>query len=254
MRTRILLFLLLLVALLAAACKGRNGASTESAQSSQSSEQADVPLEYTLTEAAASAFMQLPAVSLDEGQSLRTFHIVPAQTKATYVVDEELFADATRKYGLAVGKTKVIGETNDVEGLLQIDLSVSTIGANRFVVYLPTLRTDQTLRDGWIRENALESDRFPLAIFIATQIHGAPEKYQAGDQASFRLEGELTMRGTALPAVWDVSARLQNDSIAGTIETRLRMTDLGFDPPNFANTLTVQDEFTVRIDFVARER
>jgi len=37
------------------------------------------------------------------------------------------------------------------------------------------------------------------------------------------------------------------------MHTRLRMTSLGFDPPDFANTLTVQDEFTVQIDFVAHE-
>ena len=31
------------------------------------------------------------------------------------------------------------------------------------------------------------------------------------------------------------------------------MTDLGIDPPNFANTLTVNDEFTILIEFVAKE-
>ena len=247
MITRTLLLNLILAALLAAACAGRDRAPS-------SQPQADAPPEPTLSAAAAAAFAQLPAVHLAEGRAFRTFHIDPAQSSAAYIVDEELFAAATRKYGLAVGKIKVVGKTQDVAGLLQIDLSAPAIAANRFAVFLPTLRTDQKLRDGWIRENALESDRFPLAVFVATQIRDAPDGYREGDAVRFRLDGELTLRGITLPTLWDVSASLRDGTISGSAETRLRMTDLGFDPPDFADTLTVQDEFTLRIDFVAHER
>jgi len=67
------------------------------------------------------------------------------------------------------------------------------------------------------------------------------------------MEGDLNLRGTSQTTVWDVEASLSGSSIRGTMHTRLRMTSLGFDPPDFANTLTVQDEFTVQIDFVAHE-
>jgi polyisoprenoid-binding protein YceI len=255
MRTRNLLFNLLLVTLLAAACARRETASAESAPTASTPpQQGQTSSELTLSAEAAEAFAQLPAVSLDEGQALRTFHVDPTQSKAAYIVNEELFAGATSKYGLAIGKTQVIGETQDVVGLLQLDLSGSAIGANRFAVYLPTLRTDQKLRDGWIRQNALQSDRFPVAEFVATQIIGGPQNYREGENARFQLAGELTLRGITLPTVWDLSASLRDGKISGRVETRLRMTDLGFDPPNFANTLTVADEFTVRIDFVAKEQ
>ena len=247
MRTRLLLLILLSVALLAGACARREAAPVAGAPIAS-------PPEQALSAEAAAAFTKLPAVSLDEELPLRIFHLDPAQSKAAYIVDEELFAGATRKYGLEIGKTQVIGETQDVVGLLQIDLSDSAIGANLFAVYLPTLRTDQRLRDGWIRENALESDRFPVAVFVATQIRDAPLSYQEGDTARFQLAGELTLRGVTLPSVWNVSASLSEGRISGSVETRLRMTELGFDPPNFANTLTVQDEFSVRIDFVAIEQ
>jgi len=67
------------------------------------------------------------------------------------------------------------------------------------------------------------------------------------------MEGELRLRGAAQTTVWDVVASLSEGSIRGSMHTLLRMTSLGFDPPDFANTLTVQDEFTVQIDFVAHE-
>ena len=84
--------------------------------------------------------------------------------------------------------------------------------------------------------------------------HWWAPKLPEGENARFQLAGELTLRGITLPTVWDLSARLRDGKISGRVETRLRMTDLGFDPPNFANTLTVANEFTVRIDFVAKEQ
>ena len=254
MRPRYLIIVLIVVMLMAAGCGRRDSPATEGGSPEKPSEQADAPPEGTLSDEAAAVFGELPPVALHESGGLRTFLIDPARSRAAYIVDEEFFAGATRKYGLEVGKYKVAGETQDVVGTVQLDLSDAAVGPNRFGVYLPTLRTDQKLRDGWIRENALESDRFPLAVFVAHTIGDAPQDYEEGDTVQFQLEGELTLRGTTLTAVWDVNASLQDGTIEGSMETRLRMTDLGFDPPNFANTLTVQDEFTVRIEFVANER
>ncbi len=254
MRSRNLIASLLIVGLILAGCGSRDGSATEGGQPEPSSGQVGAPPDGTLSDEAAAAFSELPPVELSENGGLRTFQIDPSLSKAAYIVDEEFFADATSKYGLEVGKYKVAGETQDVAGMIQLDLSGAAVGPNRFAVYLPTLQTDQKLRDGWIRENALESDKFPLALFVAEEIRDAPQGYQEGDTAHFQLEGELNLRGAALTAVWDVSARLQDGAIEGSMETRLRMTELGFDPPNFANTLTVQDEFTIHIDFVASER
>jgi polyisoprenoid-binding protein YceI len=255
MRAKTIHLLLLLAMLLAASCSDRRAAPTPSESTPSVSQQEEEPSEVmTISADAAAAFAELAPVTISEEETWGTFRIVSAESKAAYIVDEELFAGATSKYGLAVGNTKVVGETQDLEGLFQVDLSRPAIGPNRFAVYLPTLRTDQVLRDGWIRENALQSDRFPLAVFIAKRVLEGPGNYQEGVETRFQLEGDLTLRGITLTTVWDVAARLGESTIRGTLQTRLRMTDLGFDPPNFANTLTVQDEFTVRIDFVAHEQ
>jgi polyisoprenoid-binding protein YceI len=255
MKIPFLILCIVLAALLAAGCSNANDTDTPSSAGATAPDQPpDAEAAQTLSPEAAAAFAELNQLSLSESGGLRTFIVVAAQSEAAYIVDEELFADATRKFGLAIGKTKVTGVTQDVEGLLQIDMAAQAVGANRFAVYLPTLRTDQGMRDQWIRENALASDSFPLAVFIATEIRGAPQGYKEGDPARFQLEGELTMRGVTMPSVWDVTATLRGDRISGSLETRLRMTDLGFDPPSFANTLTVKDEFSVRISFVALEQ
>lgn len=254
MKTRFQHLLLLYVLLIAVGCGGRDSSPAESGRQEPSSEQAKAPAAESLSREAAAAFSDLPSVELEDSGALRTFRIEPASSRAAYIVDEEFFAEAKRKYGLEPGKAEVIGETQDVTGVVQIDLFGASLGPNRFAVYLPTLRTDQKLRDGWIRENALESDRYPVALFVATQIDDAPSNYREGETVRFQMEGDLTLRGVSLPSRWHVEAILKDGIISGSLETRLRMTDLGFDPPNFANTLTVQDEFTIRIEFVANER
>lgn len=254
MNTKTTLFIILLAAILIASCRGRGSEPPAvDAPPSESPSESKTPHQDAISDRAAAAFARLDPVRFQQGESWRVFRIEAGASNAAYVVDEELFADASRKYGLEVGKTVVVGETQDVMGLMQIDLAQRSVGGNRFVVFLPTLRTDQKLRDAWIRENALESDRFPLAIFVAERLLEAPDTYREGDEVSFQLEGELEIRGTSLHAVWDVTASLTGSTIRGSMQTQLQMTTLGFDPPNFANTLTVQDEFTVRINFVAHE-
>ncbi len=248
------LVILILALALSAGCSGRETAQApDEAQPTESSQETGGVPSSSISDEAASAFAGLGSVTLRKGDSWRVFRIDPAASRAAYVVDEELFSGATRKYGLEVGKTKVIGETQDLEGLLQIDPSRPALGANRFAVYLPTLRTDQALRDGWIRENALESDRYPLAVFVADQFSGVTAGYVEGEEARFELEGDLSIRGTTVPTVWRVEATLNGDRIRGSMQTTLRMTSLGIDPPDFAGTLTVLDEFLIQIDFEAFE-
>jgi hypothetical protein len=52
---------------------------------------------------------------------------------------------------------------------------------------------------------------------------------------------------------FDVKAKLAGDTLSGTAATQLKMSDFGIEPPNFANTLTVADDFGIEVQFVARE-
>jgi polyisoprenoid-binding protein YceI len=185
----------------------------------------------------------------------RTFVVVPAESKASYLVDEEFFGGALDKLGIAAGVKDVIGSTQEIEGQLQLnldDLSAS-LGENSFIVKMNTLTTDQSRRDTWIREDGPRFNDFPIASFKATAIEGAPGAYNEGDEVSFKLSGDLTVREVTKPATFEVTARLVGDTLTGTATTRLLMSDFGIEPPNFANTLTVADEFGIEVQITARE-
>ncbi|MFN8488643.1 MAG: YceI family protein [Caldilineaceae bacterium] len=199
-----------------------------------------------------------PAAKQSSGSTngVRTFVIVPEQSKAVYLVDEEFFAGALAKLGINAGKTKVTGSTQAIAGQLQLNLAnlASALGDNSFTVQMNTLVTNQDRRDKWIRENGPTFNSHPEATFKATAIQDAPTAYTDGAEVSFKLAGDLTIREQTKPATFAVKAKLAGDTLTGVATTRLKMSDFGIDPPNFANTLTVADEFGIEVQFTAKEQ
>ena len=95
-------------------------------------------------------------------------------------------------------------------------------------------------------------NEYPDATFVATAIEGAPAAYDNGQEVGFKLSGDLTVRDVTKPVTFDVNAKLAGDTLSGTATTRVKLSDFGIEPPNFANTLTVADEFTIQVEFVAK--
>lgn len=186
---------------------------------------------------------------------LHTYTIVPTASNAAYLVDEEFFGGALAKLGMEAGLVDVIGSTQNFEGQFNINFDdLSTLeGTNQFAVELNTLATDQSRRDNWIRNKGPQFNTYPLAEFTATGLEGSPGSYTEGEEVQFKLLGDLTIREVTQPVTFDVTAKVDDDTVTGTATADLQMTDFGIDPPNFANTLSVANEFQVRVEFTAQE-
>lgn len=189
-----------------------------------------------------------------EVRGLRTFVIIPSESMASYIADEEFFADALAKYGINAGRQDTIGSTQEISGRLTLDLDDlgNALGENSFTVLLNTLKSDQTLRDGYLRTSGPRFSQYPEATFVATAIAGAPSSYDDGDEVHFHLTGNMTIRNITHPVTFSVASRLSGDILTGVAETTLLMSDFGIEPPNFLNTLTVADEIGIKIEFTAQ--
>jgi polyisoprenoid-binding protein YceI len=198
------------------------------------------------------------ATTSEAGGTLPTgnqvFVIVPEESTASYIVDEEFFGLALGKYGIPEGLVDTVGRTQAIEGQFELnwdDLS-APLGENTFTVDLSTLESDQALRDQWIRENGPAFGQYPNATFVAESLANAPASYTPGETVTFQLIGQLTIREVTQPATFDVTATYQDGTVTGTATTTTLMSNFGITPPDFANTLTVADEFQIQIDFTAR--
>jgi polyisoprenoid-binding protein YceI len=217
----------------------------------------DEPNEPAAAEVEAEAPAE-PAEAAEQAEpsaaSMQTFVIIPAESRASYIVDEEFLQDALSKLGIEAGQKDVIGSTQVVEGQIQLnpdDLS-AVLGENNFTVDLSTLESDQDRRDKWIRENGPTFDRFPVAAFTATSLSGLPDSYNEGEELRFQVNGDLTVREVTVPVTFDAAATLNGDTLSGVLVTRGLISDFGIEPPAFANTLTVADDLGIQVEFTAK--
>lgn len=178
----------------------------------------------------------------------RTFQVVPEQSEATYQVQEEFF-------NRPVNLVNPIGRTNAIEGQFQFSLAGNQIqlADNQFKVDLRTLTSDEARRDQRIRTDWLESNKYPWAEFKATSIENFPANVTEGQDVSFKLTGDMTIREITKPQTFDVTARLDGNTFTGTATSYLLMQDYGFEPPSILGMLEVTDGVTVTVKFVAQE-
>jgi polyisoprenoid-binding protein YceI len=178
--------------------------------------------------------------------SARTFTIVPEQTEASYQVQEKFLNRDLPNMAL--------GKTNAVTGELQVSLDGKPSGkVTKISVDLRTLTSDQSRRDSRIRTQWLESEKYPFAEFTSTDVQGIPDSYTEGQEVSFKLTGDMKIRDVTKPVTFDVKGKLEGDTITGSATSKILMKDFGFDPPNVAGMLTVEDGVTVTINFTAKE-
>lgn len=184
----------------------------------------------------------------------RTFVVVPEESQASFIVNEEFLSQALSKLGIEAGKKVVVGTMPSVSGEIQLNLEAAEpVESAQFSVDMTGLQTDQDRRDKWLEDNALETSAFPQTTFTATAATGLPESITEGEEISFQLVGDLTVRDVTKSVAFEVTAVLEGDSLVGTAVLPLKISDFGIAPPDFANTLKVADEFRIEVTLTARE-
>jgi polyisoprenoid-binding protein YceI len=170
------------------------------------------------------------------------FRIVAEQSEASYRARETFVSQP--------GPAEAVGRTKSIQGELQLESDGILRGQILSMqIDLRTLASDQARRDSFIRQNTLQTDRFPFVEFRSTGPAG-PALFRPGEEAAFQIPGLLTVKGNERPIVWEARARLEGDAIIGTATARVKLTDFGLEPPRLA-ILSVEDEMTWQIDLVA---
>ena len=170
--------------------------------------------------------------------------IVPGRSSAAFRVNEQL-----------VGKDlpgDAIGSTAAVSGVIAIGADGEVdAGQSRIVVDLNGLRSDNGMRDTYVRRTILDVDAYPNAVFIPSRAEGLPFPLPDSGAVSFRLIGDLTIHGTSREVAWDVNARRTATEVSGTANTTVTFSDFGLEPPSVAAVLSVSDEIRLEIALVA---
>jgi polyisoprenoid-binding protein YceI len=174
------------------------------------------------------------------------YKIVPVESSASYEVGETFFNDNNR-FNVAVGKT------GQVSGEISVDAANpqnSNVGP--IEIDISQFQSDSSRRDGIIRSRFLESSKYPLATFTPTSIEGLPSSYNSGQDLNFKITGDLKVKEATKPVTFDVTAKLDGETLTGAAITTILMSDFGVGPITLSGILGTEDKLKLTLAFVAR--
>jgi polyisoprenoid-binding protein YceI len=165
----------------------------------------------------------------------------PAQSEARYIAEEEL---------ANVGANTAIGTTNTIQGAFLFDAEGNPIPCSTIYVDVRTFVSDSSRRDNYLRGNTLQSDQYPLATFVVTEIQGFTMPAE-GEETTFTLIGNFTLHGVTRAMAWEATAARDGGTMTGSAKTEFDMADFAIEKPIVGSVLSIEDVIQLEIDLVA---
>ena len=168
--------------------------------------------------------------------------VAPNHNQARYFVREQL---AHINF-----PSDAVGVTDSVTGSFAIDEKGKIIPAeSKFVVDLRGLKSDRSMRDGFIQRRTLETDKYPTVTLVPKELEGLTMPLPDSGRVSFTLLGDLTVRGVTKPTSWMVDAYLRHGQVFGTASTGFTFDDFQIEKPKVGSVLSVADSIHLVYDF-----
>lgn len=161
---------------------------------------------------------------------------------AGYRVQEEL---------VGIGGTVAVGRTPDVTGTLA--LAATQLTAANLSVDLTTLVSDQSMRDGQLGRQGVQTDQFPDATFVLTapiELGSVPTE---GEQVSVTATGELTLHGVTKSVEIPLTARLTQDVIGVSGSFTFTWQDFRMEQPSSQRVVSLADDVTLEFQVFFRK-
>lgn len=136
--------------------------------------------------------------------------------------------------GYRIGKTiggqeqTVTGRTGDVTG--SVTIAEAMLTSATFEVNTTTITTNSSIRDSRMKNEGLETSKFPTASLKVT----APTALGAiakGQTVAIDVPGELNLHGTTKAVTIAVNARWNGETLDLTATTPIVLSDYGMTPP-----------------------
>lgn len=183
-----------------------------------------------------------PEPAPDPG-SLRLYEISQDESEVSFTLQEDL-------RGI---RTTVVGLSNQVAGQIAVNLNdLSTTQVGIIQVNARTLLTDNNFRNNAIRNQILDSNQYEFITFTPTAINGLPDSAEVGQEVTFEIVGDLTIRDITQEVTFVVTVTaVTADRLEGTASTQVLRGDFNLVIPQVQGVANVTDEVLLEIALVA---
>jgi polyisoprenoid-binding protein YceI len=150
---------------------------------------------------------------------------------------KELFADS-------VVKRDAVGRTPDMAGIMRI--SGPAVTAATVTAQMQHLKSDRGTRDNYIHTHAIESDKFPTAVFRLTAPIELPQPLVKGAKVSVDATGKLTLHGVTNTVTVPLEARWTGPTIEVVGTVPISLPDYRIDAPD-TGVVSVDDKGSLEL-------
>jgi len=140
------------------------------------------------------------------------------------------------------------GKTSQVEGTIRVGDPDRLSDVEACIrIDAASLDTGNSTRDGLMRDDHLETARFPTIDFLLEMVDGVTHQ---AENWEFTARGTLSLHGVSREIQFPVRARQEGDAVRLAGQLPLKMTDYRIRIPRFF-FLTVEDQVVVSFDVTA---
>lgn len=170
---------------------------------------------------------------------------VPDTTQQTFLgyrVVEEL---------ARIGTTTAVGRTSAITGRVMI--ADDTVTAATITADLTKLASDSSQRDGQLRNQAIETSKFPTATFELTESIDLPAGFANGEALKTTLKGNLTLHGVTKAVEIPAEGKIQNGLLVVVGSTTILFADYNINKPSGASVLSIEDKGVLEIQLILKK-
>lgn len=195
-----------------------------------------------------------PLVAQSAGKPAGATRIEITEGKARYKVGERLA-------GIDTGNDAT-GTTEAITGIVVIKADGSIDSSqSKITVDMNTLKSDQQMRDMYLRGYVLHTEKFPTLEFVPTRAVGMPFPLPMGkplpgtkltnypEPAAFKLVGNMTLHGVTKEVAWNVVSTINNETVSGQANTTVQFAQFGLTKPSVPILAGVSEDIRLEIEF-----
>lgn len=145
--------------------------------------------------------------------------------------------------------------TSGLKGAFTLSADGTFGATSKITADLTALRSDQSQRDSFIKDNTLETRRFPTATFVPKQSTGLTLPLPLSGEISFTLTGDMTIHGRTKTVAFAVTAIRTGSKLTATAtaDPAWKFADFGMTVPRVASVLSIEDDIRLEITLLATE-
>jgi polyisoprenoid-binding protein YceI len=140
------------------------------------------------------------------------------------------------------------------KGSFQLNADGTFASGSQVSFDVSSLKSDESLRDSFVKQTVLNTRQFPTATFVPTATAGLTLPLLASGHLTFKLTGKLTIHGVTKDVTFDVDATRAGGALTATatLDPTFKFEDFGMPQPASPGRLvSVVDEIKLTIDLVA---